>query len=123
MHSAVFRNRLKSFALNLLVSWAGWTPANHHRNPVIIKATAIARFSARHSDARNLVVATSIARYRALATTARGLGDKNRWWPQGGRLSDASAVGSQQLSSNWLTAPLWGKKGLGPVPRLGRRNP
>jgi hypothetical protein len=43
---------------------------------VIIKATAIARFSARHSDARNLVVATSIARYRALAATARGLGDK-----------------------------------------------
>lgn len=76
MHSAVSRNRLKSFALNLLVSWAGWTPANHRRNPVIIKATAIARFSARHSDARNLVVATSIARYRALATTARGLGDK-----------------------------------------------
>jgi hypothetical protein len=63
MHSAVSRNRLKSFALNLLVSWAGWTPANHRRNPVIIKATAIARFSARHSDARNLVVATSIARY------------------------------------------------------------
>ena len=43
---------------------------------MIIKATAIARFSARHSDARNLVVATSIARYRALTTTARSIGDK-----------------------------------------------
>jgi hypothetical protein len=61
MHSAVSRNRLKSFALNLLVSWAGWTPANHRRNPVIIKATAIARFSARHSEARNLVVEIALA--------------------------------------------------------------
>ena len=67
---------IEKLALNLLVSWAGWTLANHRRNPVIIKTTAIARFSARHSDARNLVVATSIARYRALATPARGLSDK-----------------------------------------------
>src|SRR4029453_5729812 len=68
LHSPGSRNRLKSFALDHLVSWAGWTPANHRRNPVIIKATAIARFSARHSDARNLVVATGMARSAAPKT-------------------------------------------------------